>query len=77
MTIHFDSWQSALGFLALLGAALTAHWKWFLSPLIRRALAPYGERLEIVTRVVEYTHPAEYKDAQKAVYDGRELRGAI
>lgn len=77
MTIHFDSWQAVLGFIAVLGLACTAHWKLFAAPLLRKMLTPYGESLDAVTKVIRFRYPAELKDAEYAVAQERGRRGAI
>lgn len=81
MTIHIDSWQSAMVFVLTVGAILTAagslHWKIFAGPRLKNILAPYGERLDVVTRVVREKYPQEYGQAERDMAADRRLRGAI
>lgn len=81
MTIHIDSWQAVFG--AILAAAAvfslvaTLHWKVFAEPRLRKILAPYGERLDVVTNVVRLKFPQEYREALGAMQDERPLRSVI
>lgn len=61
----------------VLGLAMTLHWRIFAEPRLKKILAPYSYRLDALTRVIRFNYPAELKDAEKAVFQEREIREAI
>ncbi len=80
MNIHIDSWQSAMVFMltaiAVFSVIATLHWKIFAEPLLRKILAPYGERLEAVTYVVRAKYPQDFREALENINAERPLRSA-
>jgi hypothetical protein len=81
MKIEFNSLQDALVFIlsaiTFFTAAATLHWKVFVAPMLKKIISPFSERVDVVSRVSRFCHPAEYKDAEQAVYQEREMRRVI